>query len=249
MLARLRREAPAVYLTCGIKELTLTVMDQIVAFVFAQEGKTVSDPVDRWGATLVRARCSPGATPRRRCPHLLAWAADQDWFATTGDERETARLAAVAAEARSVVAAYPDFGGAAADPERVPTDDRKHEHDAVTGRPGPAHPATGTAAPDLDTTGDTPATTPEEAAPSREPIRRRSADSWRRPLRRPGRPRRTWPGAVADGRPPRKRTGPADRSGHRLRQRRRGVPRGGDGGSTTSPGGRDARRTRAPGRT
>ncbi|MGV9760244.1 hypothetical protein ACWDUC_31110 [Streptomyces tricolor] len=203
VLARLRREARQYACTCGIKELTLTVMDQIVAFVFAQEGKTVSDPVDRWGATLVRATLFAWCNASVGDAHLLAWAADQDWFAATGDEKETARLAAVAAEARSVVAAYPDFGGAAADPERVPTDDRKHEHDAVTGRPGPHTPATGTAAPDLDTAGDTPATTPEEARtePGTDP--EKVCRQLEAALTQARQAAANVTGAVADGRPPR----------------------------------------------
>ncbi|WP_406177379.1 hypothetical protein [Streptomyces sp. NBC_00996] len=52
--------------------------------------------------------------------HILAWAADQDWFAVTADEKETAQLAAVGASARSIVEANPDFAPGAAEDDEPP---------------------------------------------------------------------------------------------------------------------------------
>ncbi len=84
-------------------------MNQVGDFVLAQGGETVSDPVARWGATLVRATVSAWCNASVADSHILAWAADQDWFVATADDEEAARLAAVGAAACSPATAHPDF--------------------------------------------------------------------------------------------------------------------------------------------
>ncbi|WP_406052186.1 hypothetical protein OG280_37150 [Streptomyces virginiae] len=111
MLSRMRRDARQHTCSCGIRDLTTTVLDQIIEVAFVQDGKTVSEPVSRWGTTLLRATVFAWCNASVADAYLLAWAADQDWFMETADEEETVRLAAVADEARSVMAAYPDFDG------------------------------------------------------------------------------------------------------------------------------------------
>lgn len=120
VLARLRREARQHTCTCGIKELTVTVMNQVGNFVVAQDDETVSDPVARWGATLVRATVFAWCNASVTDAHILAWAAEQDWFAVTADDKETAQLAAVGAAARSIVEANPDVALGAAEDEEPP---------------------------------------------------------------------------------------------------------------------------------
>ncbi|MEV5342105.1 hypothetical protein AB0K93_27030 [Streptomyces sp. NPDC052676] len=124
VLARLRREARQHHCTRGVRDLTFTVMNQVGRFVLPHEGETVSDPVSRWGATLVRATVFAWCNASVADAYVLAWAADQDWFAAAADEKESARLAAVGDAARSVVAAHPDFvWGASEDQEPVAADD------------------------------------------------------------------------------------------------------------------------------
>ncbi|MFG3101379.1 hypothetical protein ACGFZL_12780 [Streptomyces sp. NPDC048182] len=122
VLARLRRDAQQHACTCGLRSLTQVVMEHLVAYVFARSGDdTVADPVDRWGAALVRATVFAWCNASVGDAHLLAWAADQDWFAATADEDEASRLAAVGAQARAITAAHPDFAsGAAETPEPPP---------------------------------------------------------------------------------------------------------------------------------
>ncbi|MFJ9928517.1 hypothetical protein ACIRU5_21120 [Streptomyces misionensis] len=109
VLARLRREARQQISTSGVRHLTLTVINQVGTFVFAEDGATVPDPVARWGARLVRATVFAWCNASVADAYVLAWAADQDWFAAGADEKEAARLAAVGDVARSVVAANPGF--------------------------------------------------------------------------------------------------------------------------------------------
>ncbi|MFJ6722363.1 hypothetical protein [Streptomyces sp. NPDC091259] len=135
VLARLRRDARQRKCRCGIGDLTATVWGQICEVVFASEGKTVSDPVSRWGATLLRTTVFAWCHASVVHAYVLAWAADQDWFTETADEEESLRLAAVADEARSVVAAYPDLDGIREGFERLSTGDGKGEAAAVAGRP------------------------------------------------------------------------------------------------------------------
>ncbi|MGA5556063.1 hypothetical protein [Streptomyces lavendulocolor] len=111
ILDRLRREARQRSCTCGLRGLTSTVIEQISTPVLPKEGKAVTDPVSRWGATLLRATVFAWCNASVADAHLLAWAADQDWFSAAADEEESARLAVVADEARSVVAAFPDCDG------------------------------------------------------------------------------------------------------------------------------------------
>ncbi|PAZ14818.1 hypothetical protein CLM62_17905 [Streptomyces sp. SA15] len=164
VLARLRRESLQHTCTCRVRELTITVMNQVGRYVFAQDGETVSDPVSRWGATLVRttvfAWCNASVADAR----ILAWAADQDWFTATADEKETARLAAVGDAARSVVAAHAGFvPGAPEDQDLSPAGDGEGERAAVSDRPRTDAPASETAAPDPATSNDMPATVSEDS--------------------------------------------------------------------------------------
>lgn len=151
ILSRLRRDVRQHSCTCGVKELTRTVIDQLGALVLAQGSRTVSDPVSRWGATLLRVTVFTWCNASVADAHLLAWSAGQDWFAATADEEQRARLAAVTDEARSVAAAYPDFDGIQAGAERLSAGGRKDKEAAVVDRPGgkPAVPerAVGTGAP------------------------------------------------------------------------------------------------------
>ncbi|MFE5717883.1 hypothetical protein [Streptomyces erythrochromogenes] len=111
VLSRLRRDARQHKCRCGISDLTTTVMNQIGEAVFAQDGsgKTVSDPVSRWGATLIRTTVFAWCNASVFHAHVLAWAADRDWFTEMADEEQAVRLAAVADAARSARAAYPDL--------------------------------------------------------------------------------------------------------------------------------------------
>ncbi|MEW2621538.1 hypothetical protein [Streptomyces sp. NPDC048106] len=123
ILSRLRREARQHTCVCGVRELTHSVMNQVARYVFATDGETVPDPVSRWGATLVRATVFARCNASVADAYVLAWAADQDWFAAAADERETARFAAVKAAARSVVAANPGFAAGAREERRDTTDE------------------------------------------------------------------------------------------------------------------------------
>ncbi|MDX3538713.1 hypothetical protein PV721_31100 [Streptomyces sp. MB09-01] len=134
ILARLRRDARQHKCRCGIRDLTATVSDQICEVVFASEGKTVSDPASRWGATLLRTTVFAWCQASVVHAYVLAWAADQGWFTETADEEESLRLAAVADEARSVVAAYPDLDCIRKGFERLPTGDGKGEAATVADR-------------------------------------------------------------------------------------------------------------------
>ncbi|MEU6610590.1 hypothetical protein ABZ922_37105 [Streptomyces shenzhenensis] len=137
VLIRLRRESRQHSSTRGIKGLTVTVMNQVRNFVFAQDGETVPDPVTRWGATLIRATVFAWCNASVTDAHIVAWAAGQDWFAVTADDKETAQLAAVGAAARSIVEANPDFApGAAEDDEPPLAGDGKPVRAAVADRPG-----------------------------------------------------------------------------------------------------------------
>ncbi|MET7765533.1 hypothetical protein ABZS71_27245 [Streptomyces sp. NPDC005393] len=109
ILGRLRREMRQHACTCAVRKLTRTVMNQVDRFVFAQDGDSVSDPVSRWGATLLRAALFASCNASVADAHILAWAADQDWFGGTADEEERARLDDVAGLARSIAAEHPGF--------------------------------------------------------------------------------------------------------------------------------------------
>jgi hypothetical protein len=164
VLARLRRESRQHACTCGIKGLTVTVMHQVGRFVLAQDGETVPDPVARWGATLVRATVFAWCNATVTDAHILAWAADQDWLGATAGDEESARLAAVAAAARSLVEAYPDFAfGAAEDDEPAPGEDGKPGRAAVAVRPGSGAAAAEAAAANPSTSHEETATASEGA--------------------------------------------------------------------------------------
>ncbi|WP_328409965.1 hypothetical protein OG542_09710 [Streptomyces violaceus] len=118
VLTRLQREARLHTCTCGVRGLTVTVMNQVGGFVFPHAGETASDPVSRWGAKLVRATVFAWCNASVADARILAWAADQDWFADTADENEAVRLTAAGDAARSIVVAHPGFApGAAEEPE------------------------------------------------------------------------------------------------------------------------------------
>ncbi|NEY32674.1 hypothetical protein GTU99_10800 [Streptomyces sp. PRKS01-65] len=109
ILARLRREARQHACTCGVRDLTFTVHQQVVRSVFPSDGETVPDPVRRWGAALVRAAVFAWGNASVADAHVLAWAADQEWFAAAADDKEAVLLVAAGDAARSVTAEYPDF--------------------------------------------------------------------------------------------------------------------------------------------
>ncbi|MFF7276197.1 hypothetical protein [Streptomyces griseorubiginosus] len=122
VLGRLQREARQHTCTCGVKGLTHIVMNQVGRFVFAQDGEAVSDPVSRWGEPLVRATVFAWSNASVGDAHVLAWAADQDWFAGAADDDEAARFAAVGDVARSIVAAYPGFEPGVSEERETPPD-------------------------------------------------------------------------------------------------------------------------------
>ncbi|MEU3903845.1 hypothetical protein AB0F20_08490 [Streptomyces goshikiensis] len=111
VLSRMRRDARQRKCRCGISDLTTTVMNQIGEYVFAQDGngKAVSDPASRWGAALIRTTVFACCNASVFHAHVLAWAADRDWFTEMADEEQAAGVAAVADAARSVRAVYPDL--------------------------------------------------------------------------------------------------------------------------------------------
>ncbi|MEV6424827.1 hypothetical protein [Streptomyces sp. NPDC051662] len=146
VLARLQRESRQHTCNCRIKKLTVTVMNQVGNFVFAQDGESVPDPVARWGATLVRATVFAWCNASVTDAHILAWAADQDWFGAKADDKEMAQLVAVGAAARSLVEANPDFvHGATEDDEPPHAGGGKSGHAATADRPGMNEPAPETA--------------------------------------------------------------------------------------------------------
>ncbi|WP_328369091.1 hypothetical protein OG800_43010 [Streptomyces sp. NBC_00445] len=120
VLGRLQRESRQHTCTCGVKGLTHIVMNQVGRFVFAQDGEAVSDPVSRWGEPLVRTTVFAWCNASVGDAHILAWAADQDWFAGTADGDETAQLTTVGDVARSIVALYPGFEPGAPDERELP---------------------------------------------------------------------------------------------------------------------------------
>ncbi|QFR03057.1 hypothetical protein F9278_37375 [Streptomyces phaeolivaceus] len=164
VLARLRREALQHTCTCGMKRLTVSVMNQVERHVFTQDGETVPDPVTRWGATLVRATVFAWCNASVTDAHILAWAADQDWFVATADDMETAQLAAVGAAACSIVEANPDFAPGAVEDDKSPlAGDGKPVRAAVADRPGTNTPAPETVVPDPDTSYEMTATASDSA--------------------------------------------------------------------------------------
>ncbi|MGW2050854.1 hypothetical protein ACWCPF_37645 [Streptomyces sp. NPDC001858] len=164
VLARLQREARQHTCTCGMKRLTVSVMNQVERFVFAQDGETVSDPVARWGATLVRATVFAWSNASVTDAHVLSWAADQDWFVVTADDKETTQLAAVGAAARSIVEANPDFApGAVEDDKSALAGGGKPVPAAVADRPGTNAFAPEIVVPDPDTSQEMTATASDSA--------------------------------------------------------------------------------------
>ncbi|MFE3638888.1 hypothetical protein [Streptomyces sp. NPDC059168] len=200
VLTRLGREARQHTCTCGVRELTVTVMKKVGDFVLAQDGKPVPDPVARWGATLVRATVFAWCNASVTDAHILAWAADQDWFGATADDEESARLAAVAAAARPLVEAYPDFALGAAEDDGLALAEGSEPGRAIADRPvigapesaaadpGTSHEKTATVS---DSTGTKAGTASEEARRQLE-----SALAWARQAAG------KVTDAVMDGRPP-----------------------------------------------
>ncbi|MFF7333662.1 hypothetical protein [Streptomyces sp. NPDC008150] len=122
VLGRLQREARQNACTYAVRTLTQNVMGQLVQHVWTSEGEKTSDPVSRWGAPLVRATVFAWCNASVGDARVLAWAADQDWFAGSADEEEKARFTLVGDLAKGVTAAYPDFepgrsGEPASEPE------------------------------------------------------------------------------------------------------------------------------------
>ncbi|MFH8337535.1 hypothetical protein [Streptomyces sp. AM6-12] len=202
VLARLRRESRQHTCTCGIRSLTVTVMNQVGDFVLAGDGEPVPDPVARWGATLVRATVFAWCNASVTDAHLLAWAADQNWFGATADDEESARLAAVGAAARSLVKAYPDVAlGAAEEDGLALVEDSEPARAVIADRPRMSTPAPETAAADPGTSHEeivpasvgtgTEVEAPEEACRQLESALARARQAAEKVT-----------GAVMDGRPP-----------------------------------------------
>ncbi|AQW49514.1 hypothetical protein ACIQPP_46990 [Streptomyces violaceusniger] len=169
VLARLRRESRQRTCTRGVKGLTVTVMNQVGNFVFARDGETVPDPVARWGAMLVRATVFAWCNASVTDAHILAWAADQNWFAMTTDDKKTAQLAAVGAAARSIVEANPDFAPGVVEDDVPPiAGDGKPVRTAVAERLGTNAPGLGTVVPDPGTSHGMPATASDSARTDEE---------------------------------------------------------------------------------
>ncbi|MFI8915037.1 hypothetical protein ACIGW4_25890 [Streptomyces sp. NPDC053513] len=202
VLSRLRRDARQHTCTCGIRDLTPTVLDQIVAVAFAQDDKTVSAPVSRWDATLLRATVFAWCNASVADAYVLAWAADQDWFTETADEEESVRLAVVADEARAVVAAYPDFDGIQEGFERLPSGDGKGEAAAVADRPGGKAAGSEGAVPDSGTPHDVLVTASEDARVEQGTDPEEACRQLESALAGARRAAENVTGAVADGRPP-----------------------------------------------
>ncbi|MBB1242361.1 hypothetical protein GL263_02035 [Streptomyces durbertensis] len=128
VLARVRRDARQRACTCGIRALTVTVINQVGRFVLPRDGESLPDPVDRWGRTLVRATVFAWCNASVADAHILAWAADRGWLSVTADGAVATQLAAVELAARSVVAAHPDFVPVAReDDRRSPLGDKTHQ--------------------------------------------------------------------------------------------------------------------------
>ncbi|WP_228387152.1 hypothetical protein [Streptomyces katsurahamanus] len=207
VLARLRRESRQHTCTCGIRELTVSVMNQVGRFVLAQDGEAVPDPVSRWGATLVRATVFAWCNASVTDAYIVAWAADQDWFTRTADEEETARLAAVGDAARSIVEANPGFVGDASKNvsealEPMGADDGRGEGTAVTGRRIPNGPTVETSPPDVVMPEDVPATAPVGTRSGEETDPEAACRQLETALAQARQAAEIVTGAVTDGRPP-----------------------------------------------
>lgn len=109
VLGRLQREARQQAGTGALQMLTHTVMNQVGQHACATPKEAASDPASRWGEPLVRATVFAWCNASVGDAHILAWAADQDWFAGSADEDEKARFDRVGELAREIVAAYPTF--------------------------------------------------------------------------------------------------------------------------------------------
>lgn len=203
VLSRLRRDARQHTCSCGIRDLTSTVLDQILEVVFLQDGKVVSEPVARWGTTLLRATVFAWCNASVADAYILAWAADQDWFPETADEEESVRLAAVADKARLVMAAFPDFDGIREGFERPSAGEAPGHTAPVADRPGSKTVASKGVASGVGAPHDVPVTASgdagaEERTDPEEACRR--LESALAGARRAG---ENVTGAVADGHPPR----------------------------------------------
>ncbi|WP_327154403.1 hypothetical protein [Streptomyces tubercidicus] len=191
VLARLRREARQHSCSCGVMALTQTVMNDVGRAAVAQSG-AASDPVLRWGATLVRAAVFAWCNASVADAFVLVWAADRDWFgAEEAGTAETQRLDAVRAAARSVVEANEDF---ALGLHEAYGESGRKERQSATGQDRPA----GVGRTGADATASD-AVAPSSPAPDRPlPDQRAGRTSvWDGPVPDP-------PGAVTDA------TGPGD---------------------------------------
>ncbi|MFD7551069.1 hypothetical protein [Streptomyces sp. NPDC059816] len=203
VLTRLRRESRQQHMcTCGVRELTSTVRSQVGRFVFARDDETVTDPVSRWGATLVRAAVFAWCNASVAGAYVLAWAADQDWFAARADAEERARLAAVGGAARSVLAEHPDFDPDAPQGQRRPPAGHvPHQRAAVPDGPTPDASPSQAVAPD-PVLANEPSTAVPDDAPGRTTDPEEACRRLAAALEEARRSAARVTGAVADGRPP-----------------------------------------------
>ncbi|WP_374985372.1 hypothetical protein [Streptomyces fradiae] len=201
VLARLRRESRQQACTCGIRGLTLTVMNEVERFVLARDGRTLPDPVDRWGGTLVAAAVFAWCNASVMDAHILAWAADRNWFGATGDTEATARLLAVAAAARSVVDAHPGFATGATEGGEPPRlGDGQRGRAEIAARPEAEAPEA--APPTTDAGPDGSATTPASAPATEVTEPEAVCGEVESALTRARQAAEKVSGAVLDGRPP-----------------------------------------------
>ncbi|MFF2658168.1 hypothetical protein ACFVUH_12465 [Kitasatospora sp. NPDC058032] len=202
VLSRLRRDVRQHTCTCGIRDLTPTVLGQIVEVAFAQDDPTVSDPVSRWGGTLLRATMFAWCNASVTDAYVLAWAADQDWFTETANDEESLRLASVANEARAVVAAYPDLKGIREGRERLSAGDGKGVVPAVIGGSGGNVAASEDAVSDSSVPHDVPMAVSEDARASQRTEPEEVCQQVELALTLARQAAENVTGTVADGRPP-----------------------------------------------
>ncbi|WP_407565993.1 hypothetical protein [Streptomyces sp. 184] len=109
ILARLRRATRKDGCVCGLRVLTDTVLNQVLAAVF-EGGDASADLVGRWDGTLLRATVFAWCNASVADAFLLVWAAEHGWwFDADADTGHAPQLNAVHAAAMAVVEAHAGF--------------------------------------------------------------------------------------------------------------------------------------------
>lgn len=109
ILTRLRRDARQNACRCGLHRLTLSVMTDVVATVFPMDYEAVTDPLNRWGAALLRATVFTWCNASVSDAHVVSWAIGQEWFRTAESAQGEREFDDVRVAARAVVEANPGF--------------------------------------------------------------------------------------------------------------------------------------------